>query len=131
MTEYFLHSTLEGHKGPINCASFIDDGRYLATGSKNSLDSNKSYSRECKGDDCQVIIWVLQDGNIIRRLKLKQGPVVDVKWLRDNTRTMISYLLSAGAGGTVIIWRFNIISVSSYTSLPARPVQGQWFTGVI
>ena len=40
MTEYFLHSTLKGHKGPINCTSFIDDGRYLATGSKNFPDSN-------------------------------------------------------------------------------------------
>ena len=131
MTEYFLHSMLEGHKGPINCASFIDNGRYLATGSKNSPDSNKSYSRECKGDDCQVIVWALQDGNIIRRLKPKQGPVVAVKWLRDNTRTTISYLLSAGAGGMIVIWRFNIISVSSYTSLPARLIQGSRFTGVI
>ena len=131
MTEYCLHLTLEGHKGPINCASFIDDGRYLATGSKNSPDSNESCSRECKGDDCQVIVWALQGGSIVRRLRPKQGPVVAVKWLRDNSWTMISYLLSAGAGGTVVIWRFNMVSVRSCASLPAIPIHSSRFTGVI
>ena len=34
---------------------------------------------------------------------------------------MVNYLLSAGAGGTVVVWRFNMVSVSSRTFLPMKP----------
>jgi WD40 repeat protein len=63
------------------------------------------------GDDGHVIIWALENGSLRRRLKPKQGPIVAIKWLRGDSRE-ICYLMSAGANGTLVIWHFNIASIS-------------------
>jgi len=111
--KYDLQWTLEGHKGPINCASFTEDGSFLATGSKYSIRSGVS-DRQLTGDDCHVIVWKMHDGAIIRQLKPKQGPVVAVRWLRDNSHSGVNCLISAGANGTLVFWRFNASSVSHH-----------------
>ncbi|KAI5980964.1 WD40-repeat-containing domain protein [Pisolithus albus] len=95
--EYGLKWSLEGHRGPINCIAFMEDGSHIASGS----------------DDGHVIVWALEDGSLCRRLKPKQGPVVSLKWLRSDADNSIYYLLSAGANGTIVMWRFNIVSILS------------------
>ncbi|KAI5986645.1 WD40-repeat-containing domain protein [Pisolithus albus] len=97
MVEYGLQWSSTGHKGPINCISFTEDGSYLASGS----------------DDGHVLVWAMQDGSLLQRLKPKQGPVVAVKWFtggppHSEPSTKVCYLLSAGANGTVVIWCFNM-----------------------
>ncbi|KAI6114731.1 WD40-repeat-containing domain protein [Pisolithus croceorrhizus] len=91
MGEYGLWWSLEGHRGPINCLTFMEDGTHIASG----------------GDDGHVIVWAAEDGSVRRRLKPKQGPVVALRWLRDDSRD-VCYLMSAGANGTLVIWRFTI-----------------------
>ncbi|KAI6143929.1 WD40-repeat-containing domain protein [Pisolithus tinctorius] len=65
------------------------------------------------GDDGHVLVWALHDGSLLRRLKPKQGPVVAIKWFAGGPphaepTTEVCYLLSAGANGTVVVWRFNM-----------------------
>ncbi|KAI6001909.1 WD40-repeat-containing domain protein [Pisolithus albus] len=91
MAEYGLWWSLEGHCGPINCLTFMEDGTHIASG----------------GDDGHVVVWAVEDGRLRRRLKPKQGPVVALRWLRDDSRD-VCYLMSAGANGTLVIWRFTI-----------------------
>ncbi|KAI5983196.1 WD40-repeat-containing domain protein [Pisolithus albus] len=91
MGEYGLWWSLEGHRAPINCLTFTEDGTHIASG----------------GDDGHVVVWVVEDGNLRRRLKPKQGPIIALKWLRDDSRD-ICYLMSTGANGTLVIWRFTI-----------------------
>ncbi|KIO12185.1 hypothetical protein M404DRAFT_20016 [Pisolithus tinctorius Marx 270] len=88
---YTLQCSLEGHKGPINSASFLEDGNYLVSGA----------------DDGWVIVWDIRNGTAIHKLRPKQGPVVVVKWLRDNIHHEMTYIISAGANGTLVVWRFN------------------------
>ncbi|KAI6030666.1 WD40-repeat-containing domain protein [Pisolithus orientalis] len=95
--KYGLQWTSTGHKGPINCLSFTEDGSYLASGS----------------DDGHVLVWALHDGSLLQSMKPKQGPVVAIKWFAGGPphaepTTKVCYLLSAGANGTVVAWHFNM-----------------------
>ena len=108
--EYGLKWSLEGHQGPINSIVFMEDGSHIATGGRSILFTDNGVHSHKIGDDGHVIVWSLDDGSIRKHLKPKQGPVVSLKWLRDDYPN-VYYLLSAGANGTVVIWRFNMGSV--------------------
>ncbi|KAH7906901.1 WD40-repeat-containing domain protein [Hygrophoropsis aurantiaca] len=91
MANYRLQWVLRGHKGPINCVDFTDDGVALASGA----------------DDGHVVVWSLADGELSRRLRPKQGPVVSLRWL-PSMRTKPDYLLLlGGADGTIQVWRIS------------------------
>ncbi|KIK18251.1 hypothetical protein PISMIDRAFT_109835 [Pisolithus microcarpus 441] len=65
--EYRLKWSHEGHRGPINCAAFMDDGSHIASGSK-SVGISYWYTLTQTGDNGHVIICLTWDPRHMYRL---------------------------------------------------------------
>ncbi|KAH7918965.1 WD40 repeat-like protein [Leucogyrophana mollusca] len=97
MARYRLQWTLEGHRGPVNCVAFTEDGAILASGA----------------DDGHILLWSLADGKLCHRLRPKQGPVICIRWLSRSQLDRGYRLLAGGADGTVQLWGINRDLISS------------------
>lgn len=83
--EYRELHVLEGHRAPINCAAFSEDGTCLGTG----------------GDDGYILLWSASRGTLDQRIKTTQGPITTLRWLHNNENDGRLFLASAGADGTL------------------------------
>ncbi|KAI6104833.1 WD40-repeat-containing domain protein, partial [Pisolithus croceorrhizus] len=79
-----LHA-LDGHRAPINCAAFSEDGSCLGTG----------------GDDGYILLWSVSGGTLDQRIKTTQGPITTLRWLHNNENDGHLFLASTGADGTL------------------------------
>ncbi|KAG6370203.1 WD40-repeat-containing domain protein [Boletus reticuloceps] len=102
-----IHS-LTGHRGPINCISFAEDGSCVASGGTFfHLGQFSCDSRQNSGDDGKIILWSLDDGTLLQHINARQGPVVSLQWLHHSDNVRRKYLISGGAAGTVHLWRIE------------------------
>ena len=62
--------------------------------------------------DGHIIVWCLRSGSLFHCLRPKQGPIVVVQWLREPKSSQTFWFLSAGANGTLIVWKFDVGTVS-------------------
>ena len=60
-----------------------------------------------KGDDGRLYVWSLKSGRIIWHLSTKQGPITALEWLCVPHDPQNSCLITAGADGTLKLWRHN------------------------
>ncbi|KAM6491036.1 WD40-repeat-containing domain protein [Amanita muscaria] len=87
--KYKLQITFRGHSRSINSMQFSPRGSYLASGA----------------DDGYVYIWSLSTGQVSDKFNTRQGPVVAVEWLDHPSTIDTQHLISAGADGTVKLWK--------------------------
>ncbi|KAM6491158.1 WD40-repeat-containing domain protein, partial [Amanita muscaria] len=89
MQKYKQQITFRGHSRPINSIQFSLQGSYLASGA----------------DDGYVYVWSLSTGRISDKFNARQGPVVSIEWLDYPSTVDTQHLISAGADGTVKLWK--------------------------
>ncbi|KAI6124699.1 WD40-repeat-containing domain protein [Pisolithus croceorrhizus] len=83
--EYRVLHALDGHRAPINCAAFSEDGSCLGTG----------------GDDGYILLWSVSGGTLDQCIKTTQGPITTLRWLHNNENDGHLFLASTGADGTL------------------------------
>ena len=76
----------DGHMAKVNCLSFSPDGRQLLSGST----------------DQSLLVWDVQTGELVRRLKGHHGFVTACEFLPDGR-----HAVSAGWGGEVFVWQLD------------------------
>ncbi|KAG1794228.1 WD40-repeat-containing domain protein, partial [Suillus plorans] len=84
MNKFYLQRSFRGHKAPINCMCFSEEG-YLASG----------------GDDGHIMLWSMAESSEILRIRPKQGPITALKWVVGSLTSAENFLLSGGADGTM------------------------------
>lgn len=75
-----------GHKGRINSVVLSEDGQHVVSGS----------------DDCKVIVWEIETGEIKYRLDNHRGGVRTVTFSHD-----LIYFASGGDDKTIKLWEFK------------------------
>ncbi|KAI6095304.1 WD40-repeat-containing domain protein [Pisolithus croceorrhizus] len=98
--EYRVLHALDGHRAPINCAAFSEDGSCLGTG----------------GDNGYILLWSISGGTLDQHIKTTQGPITTLRWLHNNENDGHLFLASTGANGTLHIRSIfnNLICLSSF-----------------
>ncbi|KAI5993168.1 WD40-repeat-containing domain protein, partial [Pisolithus marmoratus] len=74
-----------GHRAPINCTAFSEDGSCLRAG----------------GDDSYILLWSSCRGTLDQCIKTMQGPIMTLRWLHNSENNGHLFLASAGADGTL------------------------------
>jgi WD40 repeat protein len=91
---------LKGHNAPVVCVAFSPDGRYLVSSSVGKILSKENQNGEFPDEAQALRVWSVASGDECYHVENGATGVFGATFSPDGR-----YILSAGDGGKVILWR--------------------------
>ena len=116
MLDFKTDFTLRGHSAPVNVLRFSPDGKQLASGGEFFISKGVAVTPSLSNvaaDNGYIRIWSVQIGKVEQVLLAYQGPVTAVEWVQHSN--MLG-MISAGADGTLKLWKRSTLTVSHSAS---------------